>query len=87
MRLDWSLVMKAAFLVFAFSWLVCDDLSSHLNSQQFDEFYVSENVYWVLEFAVDPGRFEELKTLMTELVKAARKNEVGMLAAAGQSKC
>ena len=40
---------------------------------------MSENVYWVLEFAVDPGRFEELKTLMAELVEATRKNEVGML--------
>jgi Antibiotic biosynthesis monooxygenase len=40
---------------------------------------MSENVYWVLEFAVDPGRFEELKTLMTELVEATRKNEAGML--------
>ena len=40
---------------------------------------MSENVYWVLEFAVDPGRFEELKTLMAELVEATRKNEAGML--------
>jgi quinol monooxygenase YgiN len=40
---------------------------------------MSENVYWVLEFAVDPGRFEELKTLMAELVEATRRNEVGML--------
>jgi hypothetical protein len=40
---------------------------------------MSENVYWVLEFAVDPGRFEELKTLMAELVEATQKNEVGML--------
>ena len=40
---------------------------------------MSQNVYWVLEFAVDPGRFEELKTLMTDLVEAHRKKEVGML--------
>ena len=40
---------------------------------------MSENVYWVLEFAVGPGRFEELKTLMAELVEATRRNEVGML--------
>ena len=40
---------------------------------------MSENVYWVIEFAVNPGRFEELKTLNADLVEATRKNEVGML--------
>ena len=39
---------------------------------------MTENVYLLLELAVNPGRFEELKTLMAELVEANR-NEVGML--------
>jgi quinol monooxygenase YgiN len=57
----------------------CDDLSSHLNSQQFsEEFYMSENVYWVIELAVNPGRFEDLKTLVAELLEANR-NKVGFL--------
>jgi len=38
---------------------------------------MSENVYWVIEFAVDPGLFEELKTLNAELVEATRRNEAG----------
>ena len=41
--------------------------------------FMTENVYWVLEFAVSPDRFEDLKTLNAELVEATRKNEVGML--------
>jgi hypothetical protein len=40
---------------------------------------MSENVYWVLEFAVDPSRFEELKALNAELVEATQKIEPGML--------
>jgi len=40
---------------------------------------MSENVYWVIELAVSPGCFEDLKTLNAELVEATRKNEVGML--------
>ena len=54
----------------------CDDLSSHLNSQQFtEEFYMSETVYWVIELAVSPGRFEDLKTLVTELLEANQNKE------------
>ena len=40
--------------------------------------YMTENVNFLLELAVNPGRFEDLKTLMPELVEANRK-EVGML--------
>jgi quinol monooxygenase YgiN len=40
---------------------------------------MTEKVYWVLEFAVNPDRFEDLKTLMAELVEATQRNEVGML--------
>jgi len=39
---------------------------------------MSENVYWVIELAVNPGRFEDLKTLVAELLEANRK-EVGFL--------
>ena len=39
---------------------------------------MTENVNFLLELAVNPGRFEDLKTLMPELVEANRK-EVGML--------
>ena len=39
---------------------------------------MSENISFALELAVNPGRFEDLKTLMAELVEANRK-EVGML--------
>jgi quinol monooxygenase YgiN len=69
---------ESRVVVFAFSWLVCDDISSHLNSQQFEEFYMSEDVYWVIELAVNPGRFEDLKTLVAELLEANR-NKVGFL--------
>ena len=44
-----------------------------------EEFYMSENVYWFLEFSVNPGRFEDLKTLNAELVEGTRKNVPGML--------
>lgn len=40
---------------------------------------MTKNVYWVLEFAVNPGRFEDLKTLMAEQVKATKTNEAGAL--------
>jgi quinol monooxygenase YgiN len=39
---------------------------------------MTENICFVIELAVNPGRFEDLKTLMAELVEANR-NEVGML--------
>ena len=39
---------------------------------------MTENIYFVIELAVNPGRFEDLKTLVAELVEANR-NEVGML--------
>ena len=33
----------------------------------------------ILELAINPGRFEDLKTLMADLVEAIQKNEVGTL--------
>ena len=39
---------------------------------------MNENVYWAIELAVNPGRFEDLKTLVAELLEANRK-EVGFL--------
>ena len=39
---------------------------------------MSENVYWVIELAVNPGRFEDLKTLVAELLEANRE-KVGFL--------
>jgi quinol monooxygenase YgiN len=41
-------------------------------------FFMSENVNFLFELAVNPGRFDDLKALMPELVEANRK-EVGML--------
>jgi quinol monooxygenase YgiN len=40
---------------------------------------MTENVYWVFELAINPGRFEDLKTLMAAMVEAAQKNEAGTL--------
>ena len=37
------------------------------------------HVYWVLEVMINPGRFEELKTLIAELVETTQKNELGAL--------
>jgi len=39
---------------------------------------MTNNVYWVLEFAINPGRFNDLKTLMADQVEVT-KNEVGTL--------
>ena len=39
---------------------------------------MNENIYWAIELAVNPGRFEDLKTLVAELLEANRK-EVGFL--------
>ena len=36
-------------------------------------------IYWVFEFAIIPGRFEDLKTLMAAMVDATQKNEPGTL--------
>jgi quinol monooxygenase YgiN len=36
-------------------------------------------IYWVFELAINPGRFEDLKTLMADMVEATQKNEVGAL--------
>jgi hypothetical protein len=40
---------------------------------------MTENVYWVLEVAINPERFEDFKTLMAEMDEATQKNEVGTL--------
>ena len=36
-------------------------------------------IYWVFELAINPSRFEDLKTLMADMVEATRRNEVGTL--------
>ena len=40
---------------------------------------MTENLYWVFELAINPGRFEDLKTLMAAMVEATQRNEVGTL--------
>jgi quinol monooxygenase YgiN len=40
---------------------------------------MTENVYWVFELAINPGRFDDLKTLMAAMVEATQKNEAGAL--------
>jgi len=40
---------------------------------------MAENVYWVFELAINPGRFEDLKALMAAMVEATQKNEAGTL--------
>ena len=40
---------------------------------------MSDNVYWVLELAVQSGRLNELRALMEEMVAAARNNEPATL--------
>jgi quinol monooxygenase YgiN len=36
-------------------------------------------ISWVFELAINPGRFEDFKTLMADMVAATQKNEVGTL--------
>ena len=36
---------------------------------------MNENVYWVLELAVQPGRLNDFRSLMQDMVAAARDNE------------
>jgi quinol monooxygenase YgiN len=40
---------------------------------------MTENLYWLLELAINPGRFEDLKALIAEMVEATQRNEVGAL--------
>jgi quinol monooxygenase YgiN len=40
---------------------------------------MTENVYWVLELAINPDRFEDFKILMAEMDEVTQKNEVGTL--------
>jgi quinol monooxygenase YgiN len=39
----------------------------------------NSEIYWVFELAIKPGRFEDLKTLIADMVEATRRNEVGAL--------
>jgi quinol monooxygenase YgiN len=36
-------------------------------------------IYWVFELVINPGRFEDLKTLMAAMAEATQKNEPGTL--------
>jgi quinol monooxygenase YgiN len=36
-------------------------------------------ISWVFELAINPGRFEDLKTLIAEMVEATQKNEASTL--------
>ena len=49
------------------------------NDREVSTAAMTKNVYWVLELAINPGRFEDLKTLMTAMVEATQKNELGVL--------
>lgn len=40
---------------------------------------MSEFVYWILETSIKEGEFDNLKTLMTEMVEATEQNEPGAL--------
>jgi quinol monooxygenase YgiN len=40
---------------------------------------MSEHVYWLLSLAVNSGRLEDFKSLVTEMVEATRRNESGAL--------
>ena len=40
---------------------------------------MTENVYWILEVAIKPGYFEELKALASTMVEVTQKNELGTL--------
>jgi quinol monooxygenase YgiN len=40
---------------------------------------MTETLYWLLELAINPGRFEDLKALIAEMVEATQRNEVGAL--------
>ena len=44
----------------------------------FRKLFMNENVYWVIELAVSPGRFEDLETLAAEL-REANQNKEGFL--------
>jgi len=40
---------------------------------------MNENVYWMLELAVQPGRLNDLRNVMQDMVDAASTNEPGTL--------
>jgi quinol monooxygenase YgiN len=40
---------------------------------------MTENVYWLFELAINPGRFEDLKIIIADMVEATQRNEVGAL--------
>jgi quinol monooxygenase YgiN len=39
----------------------------------------NSEIFFVFELAINPGRFEDLKTLMGDMVEATQKNESGTL--------
>ena len=39
----------------------------------------NSEIFFVFELAITPGRFEDLKTLIADMVAATQKNEVGTL--------
>jgi quinol monooxygenase YgiN len=39
----------------------------------------NSEIFWVFELAIKPGRFEDLKILIADLVEATRRNEPGAL--------
>jgi quinol monooxygenase YgiN len=38
---------------------------------------MAENLYWIFELSINPGRFEDVKALVTAMVEATQKNEAG----------
>ncbi len=39
----------------------------------------NSEIFFVFELAINPGRFEDLKSLIADMVEATQKNEVGTL--------
>jgi quinol monooxygenase YgiN len=40
---------------------------------------MNDNIYWVFEVAINPGRLEDFKSLVSSMVEATQKNEAGTL--------
>ena len=38
---------------------------------------MAENLFWIFELSINPGRFEDVKALVTAMVEATQKNEAG----------
>lgn len=52
--------------------------SSRKNSRM-EEKIMNENVYWIVELAVEDGELDNFRSLMKEMVDATRANEPGTL--------